>query len=171
MMPKRKHELDLVTAQLLGEIQQLAPKFAESLFPQGPAGHKVLPREALLDMVANNWQDKSFRVKLLERMAPPGPDGMPAIEKGVDDFIKLYTDAMLRRDNAEQNLPLTEAGAIRAIPPTLPVVQSLGPGTPETMGTAPSPAASPSSAGPVATSTGPASSLAIPLPPPYPGAG
>jgi hypothetical protein len=124
-MASRQHELDKAASQLIGEIQQQAGRFAQDLFPQGPAGHKVLPREALLEMVANNWPDKSFRIKLLERMTPPGPNGLPAVEEGIDAFIKLYTDAVLKRDNAWQDEPKSEAGATRMLPPDSPIPQPL----------------------------------------------
>ena len=166
-MADRPHELDRAVTQILGEIQELAPKFATNLFPQGPAGHKVLPREPLLDMVAQNWADKSFRTKLLERMSPPGPNGMPAIEKGIDGFIKLYNDAVLRRDNTHQDMPMSEAGATRVMPIASPIPQPVEAGAPDTVppaGTPAPPPGLPGAAGPPAMPPG------VPPPPPFPGA-
>jgi hypothetical protein len=161
-MASRKHELDTAASQLIGEIQQQADRFAQDLFPQGPAGHKVLPREALLEMVANNWPDKTFRVKLLERLSPPGPNGLPAVEKGLDDFIKLYTDAVLKRDNAWQDEPKSEAAANRMLPMDSPIPQPLD--------AAPGAVAAPAGPAVLSGAAGPAPSPSTPPPPVYPGA-
>lgn len=167
-----EHDLERAATQLLGEIQQQASRFAQDLFPQGPAGHKVLPRQALLEMVSNNWQDKSFREKLLERLAPPGPNGLPTVEEGIDTFVKLFRDAVLRSDDPDVQA-LTQQENVPQGPqmPDIPTADLLGvtpPQVPPTVmpaGAAPLPPAGLSVGAVAPTPTAPTP------PPAYPGAG
>jgi hypothetical protein len=104
------HELTRATAILLGEIQGTAGDFAKKLFPGGPAGHSEAPRDVLLDMVRRHWNEPGFRKKLLDRMAPPGPNGLPQPE-GAEAYIKLYNDAVGVPGPIDQQ-PMTEEKAL-----------------------------------------------------------
>lgn len=116
-----EHELDRATRVLHSELRDNAERLGSALFPGGPVGHQLMPRKALLDLVNNHWNDQSFRLKLLQRMAPPGPDGTPQAE-GAVEYIKLFKDAILRRNDPQKQMPMSEEDA--ADDPSMP---GLGP--------------------------------------------
>ncbi len=58
--------------------------------------------------MARHWDDPKFRQNLLNRVAPPGPNGYPDPELA-EDFIKLYQDAVLNRGSVAQDVPDKEA--------------------------------------------------------------
>lgn len=104
------HELARAANLLLGEIKREAPEYAAQLFPGGPAGHQEPPKSVLHDMVATHWEEPAFRKQMLDRLAPPGPNGLPTMEEGIDEFLKLYTDAVLRTPTNHPET-MTERGA------------------------------------------------------------
>lgn len=110
-MPRDKtdphqNELNRVVAELSQEARDNAPRIASDLFPKGPAGHQTLSHDQELDMIARHWHEKSFRTNLLERVAPPGPNGYPDPVLA-QRFIDLYADAVLKRGSIEQDVPQT----------------------------------------------------------------
>jgi hypothetical protein len=88
------HELTRATTILLAEIRAEAPRYATKLFPGGPAGHTELKKDAELELIRHHWDEPGFRKKLLDRLSPPGPNGLPGNPEGVDRFLKLYTEAV-----------------------------------------------------------------------------
>jgi hypothetical protein len=156
-MPKPEHELERVAAVLTQEARAQAERLATDLFPQGPPGHRKLSRARELEMVAYHWHDPTFRKNLLNRMAPPGPNGYPDPELA-QDFIDLYTEAVLKHGSVQQDTPGTDKAPITAPQGPLP----LG-------GTVPPPGAVPTfpqAAAPAAQAPGP---LSPTTPPQMPG--
>jgi hypothetical protein len=96
-----EHPLSQVADDLRAEIERNAPRMASALFPQGPADSVLLAKPALNAYVRRHWNDpgdpegsKLFRKSLLDQMAPKGPNGA-RLEKGVENFLKLYREAIL----------------------------------------------------------------------------
>jgi len=113
MSPSRTepdHELTRATTILLAEIRAEAPRYANKLFPGGPAGHTELKQDAELELVRHHWDEPGFRTKLLDRLSPPGPNGLPGNPDGVERFLKIYLDAVAR-PGPEAPQPMSEERA------------------------------------------------------------
>lgn len=167
-MPRAKeHELVRASREIVQELTGMAERLAGDLFPDGVAGGTTLPREAELDMVARHWDDPAFRQTLLTRLAPPGPEGLPTYGPGIEAFQKLYAEAILKRGNPADALPMEPGRAADA--PTVPGLGALQDRALEkapTDGPFGAPPGAPPAAGPAST----APAAAPPLPPP-PGPG
>lgn len=111
-MAKPENEMEEITGILTQEVRAQSERLATALFPKGPPGHRKMTRDQELDMVARHWHEPEFRKNLLMRMAPPGPNGYPDPELA-QNFINLYTEAVLKRGSVAQDVPNPE--------PTVPV--------------------------------------------------
>ena len=115
---------------LMSELRDGSEKIANSLYPKGPPGSRTLAREQELDMVARHWEDPKFRKNLLDRMAPPGPDGNPDPVLA-ENFIKLYREAVLDRGSVAQDV--VDKQAERPPQPGVPTPTATPLGTGETI--------------------------------------
>ena len=133
-MPKAENPMDEVVGILTQEIREQAGRLATDLFPKGIPGHRSLSKPQELELVARHWHEPQFRKNLLERMAPPGPNGYPDPIKA-QEFIDLYTEAVLKRGTLEQDTP----GTPETVPTQRPVPQGPMPlgGTVSPPGTVP----------------------------------
>jgi hypothetical protein len=103
-MARPERDEEKAVKVLMSELRDGSQKMATALFPQGPVGTSTLSRERELDLVARHWDDPAFRKNLLDRMAPPGPNGYPDPILA-QKFVKLYHDAVLSRGGPTQDMP------------------------------------------------------------------
>lgn len=132
-MPQERDE-DRAVKVLMSELREGAEKLAQTLYPKGPPGTQTLTREKELDLVARHWDDPKFRQNLLNRMAPPGPNGQPdpVLAQG---FIKLYREAVLERGSVAQDVVDRQAERPPREGVATPTNTPLGQGQTVTVGT------------------------------------
>lgn len=115
-MKGKSHEIIDIANQIKLEIESDAKDLAPHLLSEVIADQSTLTKSDYLDYVRDSWlTDPSFRLSLLDRLAPKGPLGIRPLV-GLKSYIATVTDAFKHQSPAEsspfseQLIPLAGAG-------------------------------------------------------------